>query len=114
MVKRIWTPSFALYSTGWVLLMLAAFYGVIDVWGKKAWSWPLKIVGMNSLAIYLMEELLRPWFGKQLRVNFGAEVFTLCGRIDPAYGIVVERVFVALCLWLVCLWMYRQKIFVKI
>jgi heparan-alpha-glucosaminide N-acetyltransferase len=114
LVKRIWTPSFCLYSTGWVLLMLAAFYGIIDVWGKKGWSWPLKIVGMNSLAIYLMEELLRPWFAKQLRINFGPEVFTLGERIDPAYSIVVERVLVALCLWLVCLWMYRQKIFVKI
>ena len=31
LVKRIWTASFTLYSTGWVLLMLMAFYWLIEV-----------------------------------------------------------------------------------
>ena len=37
-IKRILTASFALYSTGWAILFLLAFYVVIDVWGYKRWS----------------------------------------------------------------------------
>src|SRR5207302_7822498 len=58
-VKRIWTPSFAVYSAGWVLWMLAAFYAVCDLKGWKRWAFPLTVVGMNSIAIYLMSQLLR-------------------------------------------------------
>ena len=35
-VKRIWTPSWALYSGGWCFLLLAAFYLVIDIWASAA------------------------------------------------------------------------------
>lgn len=111
MVKRIWTPTFGLYSTGWVLLMLAAFYGVIDVWGKRQWSWPLVIVGMNSLAVYMMAELLRPWTARTLKTHFGPKVFELAGE---NYAPIIEHSLVVLCFWLACWWMYRQKIFVKI
>jgi len=46
-VKRIWTPSWALFSGAYVLWMLAVFYLVIDVVGLKFWTWPLIVVGMN-------------------------------------------------------------------
>ena len=39
-VKRIWTPSFAVYSAGWVLWMLAAFYAVCDLKGWKKLVFP--------------------------------------------------------------------------
>jgi predicted acyltransferase len=114
MVKRIWTPTFGLYSTGWVLLMLAVFYGIIDLWGKKRWSWPLVIVGMNSLAIYLMDQLLRPWFEKTLKIHFGPNVFSFFGHLDGKYSPIAQQLLIVLCFWLACFWMYRQKIFVKI
>ena len=31
MVKRIWTASFTLFSTGWVLVMLLAFYWLVEI-----------------------------------------------------------------------------------
>jgi predicted acyltransferase len=34
-VKRIWTPSWTLFSGGWCLVLLAAFYVVIDIWGRN-------------------------------------------------------------------------------
>ena len=46
-VKRIWTPSWALFSTGWVLWMLAGFYALIDIAGFRRLAWPLVVVGMN-------------------------------------------------------------------
>src|SRR5262249_46330309 len=45
-VKRIWTPSWAVFSTGWTLWMLAAFYWLIDIRGCRAWAFPFVVVGM--------------------------------------------------------------------
>ena len=56
-VKRIWTPSWTLYSAGWASLLLAAFYAVIDVRGAKGWAFPLVVVGMNSIAMYCLSHL---------------------------------------------------------
>ncbi len=45
-VKRIWTASFTLYGTGWVLAMMIGFILLIDVWGLRKLAFPL-VVGMN-------------------------------------------------------------------
>ncbi len=117
MVKVIWTPSWAIFSTGWTLLMLAAFYGVIDIVGLRRWSFPLVIVGMNSVLMYIMESLLSGWFNARLKIHFGQDVFAHVAEglhLGEAYVPIVEHALVLLAMWLVCLWLYRQKIFVRI
>src|SRR3954468_18733398 len=56
-VKRIWTPSWVLFSGGWCFLLLAGFYAVIDWQGWRKWAFPLVVVGMNSIAAYLIAHL---------------------------------------------------------
>jgi predicted acyltransferase len=51
--KNLWTSSFALYSGGWSLVLLAVFYAVIDVGGYKKWGMPLVWIGANSILIYM-------------------------------------------------------------
>ena len=53
-VKRIWTSSYTLYSGGLVILMLAGFYAAIEWKGWRRWSFPLLVIGANSIAIYVM------------------------------------------------------------
>jgi predicted acyltransferase len=110
-VKRIWTPSWALFSTGWCCLILAALYWVIDVRQWRAWSFPLVVVGMNSIAIYCMGMLLRPWTAKTMQTHLGADIFKVCG---PANAPFVQATLVGLVFWLACWWMYRRKIFLRI
>ena len=116
-VKIIWTPSWAIFSTGWTLWMLAGFYGVIDIVGLRRWSFPLLVVGMNSIVMYCMAGLLKGWFNGRLKIHFGQELY---GRVadwlhlGPAYVPIVEHTLVLFAMWLVCLWLYRQKIFVRI
>ena len=110
-VKRIWTPSWAIYSTGWCLLLLALFYLVTDVARLRRWALPLVVVGMNSIAIYCMSMLLKPWVRDNARRHFGRGVFDAFGT---AYGPMVEAaVFLLLC-WGACWWMYRKRVFLKI
>jgi predicted acyltransferase len=111
LVKRIWTPSWALFSTGWCCLILAGLYAVVDVLGYRRWAFPLIVVGVNSIAIYCMGMLLKPWATRTLRTHFGPDVFYAFG---PLYEPMVRFTLVGLMFWLACLWMYRQKIFVRI
>jgi predicted acyltransferase len=107
-VKRIWTPSWVLFSGGLVIGILTAFYWVIDVAGYRRWSKFLVVVGMNSIAIYMMSQLMRPWVGDLLRVHLGSGWFT------GAYGPMARDVLTLLVFWLICWGMYRRKIFLRV
>jgi predicted acyltransferase len=111
LVKRLWTPSWALFSTGWCCLILAALYAIIDLRQWRAWSFPLIVVGMNSIAIYCMGMTLKGWTARTLQTHLGADVFKVFG---PANAPFVQATLVGLVFWLVCWWMYRRKIFLRI
>ncbi len=111
LVKRIWTPSWTLFSTGWCVLILAALYAIIDLRQWRAWSFPLVVVGMNSIAIYVMGMLLRGWTARTLQTHFGEDVFKVLGAANAPF---VQATLVGLLFWLVCYWMYRRKIFLRI
>ena len=122
-VKRIWTPSWVVYSTAWTCWLLAAFYGVIDVAGRRRWAFPFVVVGLNSIAMYVMAQLMKPWVRDQIKIHVGTLFRWLRDRfglpLDPrvfagAYGPIVESASVTLVLWLICLWLYRRKVFLRI
>jgi heparan-alpha-glucosaminide N-acetyltransferase len=125
-VKRIWTPSWALLSGAYVLWMLAVFYLVIDVIGLRRWSWPLVVVGTNSIAVYVMAQSMKGWVTKMLTIHFGSDLIpgplkdlllTATGvnfGQDGPYAPVIHAVIVLLVFWLICVWLYRQKIFIRV
>ena len=78
-VKRIWTPSWVLFSGAWVVWMLAALYAVIELAGYRRWSKPLVFVGMNPIAIYVISYLFASWIWTMLTIHFGSLV-----RSEPA------------------------------
>jgi predicted acyltransferase len=110
-VKRIWTPSWTLYSGGWCLLLLAGFYAVLDVCRFKGWAFPLIVIGMNSIAIYCMDWLFVGFIRSALNTHFGIQTFQILG---PAYETLLRGGLILLILWLILHWMYRRKIFLKI
>lgn len=110
-VKRIWTPSWVLFSGGWCFLLLAAFYGVVDVLNHRRWAFPLIVVGMNSIAAYCIAHLFDEFVSKNLVTHLGAGIFKVAG---DAYEPFLHGLSVLLVFWLILLWMYRRKIFLRI
>jgi heparan-alpha-glucosaminide N-acetyltransferase len=110
-VKRIWTPSWVLFSGGWCFLLLAGFYAVIDVWGLRAWSYPLRVIGANSIASYLMAHLIGDFVLGSFRTHLGKGVFKAFGdAYEPlAAGAAILAVY-----WLILWWMYRRGIFLRV
>ena len=110
-VKRIWTPSWVLFSGGWCFLLLAAFYLVIDVGGFSAWSYPLRVIGANSIAAYVIAHLFRGFILGSFHTHLGQKVFRVWGE---AYEPFVAGLAVLTVYWLILWWMYRRRIFVRI
>ncbi|WP_439585803.1 acyltransferase family protein [Dyadobacter bucti] len=106
--KHLWSSSFIMLTGGMAFILLAIFYWVIDVKGYKRWSFFFRVIGMNSLVIYLAvrfvdfnasSKLLFEGFYKYAPENWH-EVYNALGGF--------------LLVWLFLYFLYRNKIFVKV
>ena len=110
-VKRIWTPAWTLFSGGACFLLLAAFSWVVDVKGYRKWCFPLVVVGMNSIAAYLIAHLFEDFLASSFRIHLGDRPFLLFG---PAFQPLLLGAAVLFSYWLLLFWMYRRKLFLRI
>jgi predicted acyltransferase len=110
-VKRIWTPSWVLFSGGWCLLLTAFFYVVMEITGRKRWAFPLVVIGMNSIAAYCMAHLAGDFIAGSLITHLGERAFQIFG---PAYESLLHGGAVLLVFWLILFWLHRQKIYIRI
>jgi predicted acyltransferase len=110
-IWRLWTPSWALWSGGWCLLFLAGFYLLIDVWKVQRWAFPLTVLGTNAITIYCLKHLLDEFIRSSIKTHFGQNAFKVFGDV---YEPIVSGGATVCVLWLVALWMYRRKLFVRI
>ena len=110
-VKRIWTSSYTLYSGGLVVLILAGFYALIDWKGWRRWSFPLLVIGANSIAIYVMSWTIEHFISSALVRHLGRAPFAVMG---PPFEPVLRGAGVLVVFWLILFWMYRRKIFLRI
>jgi predicted acyltransferase len=110
-VKKIWTPAWVLFSGGWCFLIISGFYLVADVWGRKSIFFPLTIVGMNSIAMYVLVDGFGGFTKQSLLTHFGQRPFEVLGSgwFPTLHGAATFAV-----LWLVILWLYRRRIFLRI
>jgi len=111
LVKRIWTPTWTLFSGGYCFLLLAGFYALTDACGWKAWSFPLVVIGMNSIAAYCMAHLIDGFIVSSIRTHFGRDLFTFVG---DTFAPMAQGAAVLLVFWLILFWMYRRKLFLRI
>jgi heparan-alpha-glucosaminide N-acetyltransferase len=110
-IKRIWTSSYTLYSGGLVVLILAAFYAVIELKGWKRWVFPLLVIGANSIAVYVMSWTMESFVSSALVRHLGTAPFLVFGApFEP----VLKWFGVVLVFWLILFWMYRRRIFLRI
>jgi predicted acyltransferase len=117
-VKRIWTPSWVLFSGGYVIGMLALFYLLFDIAPLKLLAFPLVVVGMNSILTYMLGQTMSGWMKNSIvQVHLAGIIEQVFGpkALDPQwYGPVTMSTTVFLLYWLFLLWLYRQRIFLRI
>jgi predicted acyltransferase len=110
-VKRIWTPSWTLFSGGVCFLFLAAFSWVVDIKKQRSLAFPLVVVGMNSIAAYFIAHLCENFVESSFRINLGMGALNIFGTaVEPTVlGALTLGVY-----WLFLFWMYRKKLFIRI
>ena len=110
-VKRIWTPSWTLFSGGICFLFLSAFSWIIDVKQYRRWAFFLIVVGTNSIAAYLIAHLWEDFIHRNLLTNLRNAPFLIFGSgLQP----LLLGATILLIDWLFLHWMYRRKIFLRI
>jgi len=108
-VKRICTASFTLYSGGWVLLGMLIFYVIVELKGYRKWTFPLVVIGANSIFIYAGSGwILRPWLERVVGVMTGD--FLFIGTLAP----VAKALAVLGVMYYMNYWLYQRKIFIKV
>ena len=118
-VKRIWTPAWTLYSGGICFLILAGFWLVFDGGSPlRVLAFPLVVIGANSIFIYCLYETATPWLEQQIKANaallFRIEWWREKAAEWSVYEPIVRGAVVILIYWLVLVWMYAKRVFVKI
>ena len=106
--KNLWTSSFVLNVGGYSLLLLSVFYYIIDIKGYKKWAFFFKVIGMNSILIYLS--------GRFINWDYTTNAFFgWLGQLTP---LLYEGVVMAICYvfvkWAFLYFLYRQKIFLRV
>jgi len=107
-IKQVGTASFVLYSLGWVLFMLIGFYWVIEVRGYRRWTFPLVVVGMNSIFIYSLSIILIEW------LDHAVGVFTFHYNFIGTLAPVAQACTTLFVMWYMCYWLYKRNIFLKL
>lgn len=106
-IKHMWTSSMVLYAGGWSLLLLALFYLVIDVLRLRFLAFFFVVIGMNAIAVYMAVHVFD---FRQLGDIFVGGLAKWTG----AWHDFVRAVAGFAILWLILLYMYCKRTFIKI
>lgn len=123
MSKPLWTASFILYMAGWGSLALAGFYAILDVLRWRAWAFPLLVFGSNAIFAYVVPILTKVFILQSWTVpgpsgsSMTLQQFflTACAREwTRAEGGAAYTAFYILFWWLILLWLYRRRVFLRV
>lgn len=106
--KHLWSSSFILVTAGMSFLFLLFFYWIIDVKGWRKWTFFFKVIGMNSIVIYLAYRFID--FGYTSRLLFEGYYKYAPADYHPALNALGALALV----WTMMYILYRNRIFVKI
>ena len=106
--KKLWSSSFVLVVGAYSLAMFALFYWIIDVKGLDGWILPLRVVGMNSITIFMAPRIINFRYATDF---FLKGVQDLC---TPELGKVIWYAGYLTLIWLFLYFLYKKKIFLKI
>ncbi len=106
--KNLWTSSFTLQCGGISMILMALFYYIIDILGYKKWVFFFKVIGMNSILIYMSGSFINwsyttsaifQWLGQIVGEPYNAVVLVFC-------LLAVKWVFLHI--------LYKQKLFLRV
>lgn len=120
--KPLWTPSFALLTSGWAMALWLVLYYMVDRLGARFMAKPFLVFGTNALLAYVMSELLLT-LNFILPLHIGQDTLCLHQWLDAhCFSVLAEGpmrpalwgILMLVVCWLILLPLYRRRIFVKL
>jgi predicted acyltransferase len=109
MHRPILTATFVFASVGWVLLAFTYIYLVTDGFAWRAWAMPLALLGRNALVLYLAYVLAHGWAETSAKLVL-PNAPPMAATLRPLFvSLIVMAIY-----WLLCFWLYRRRIFIKV
>jgi len=127
--KKIWTSSFVIYTTGLAILVLCVLMYIIEMRQVRgAWSRCFDVFGKNALFIFMVSGILPRIYGliritdgvdgKGQVIHKGLSQWMYDHVFAPAFGFMngslLYAVFNILLMWVLCYWLDRKKIYIKV
>ncbi len=106
--KHLWSSSFILLTAGMAFIFTALFYWLIDVKGYTRWAFFFKVIGMNSLLIYLAYRFID--FNYTSALIFGG-VYAVAPEL---WHPVFESIGALALVWLFLFFMFKRNIYIKV
>ncbi len=106
--KNLWTSSFVLNVGGYSLILLSIFYYIIDVLGYKKWAFFFKVIGMNSILIYMSGRFINWAYSTDGFFHWMGQLFA-----NPWNDVMMAVCYVFV-KWAFLYFMYRKKIFLLV
>ena len=106
--KKLWTSTFVLAAGAYSLALFAMFYWIVDVKMWRGWTFPLRVVGMNAITIYMLQRIVN--FDVISKFFLGGVAGLLPAGFGPA---LIAAGHLAAC-WLLLWFLYRKNVFLKV
>ncbi|MFT6879490.1 MAG: putative acyltransferase [Arcticibacterium sp.] len=106
--KNLWSSSFVMQTTGLSLLLLTFFYYVIDVKGFKSWAFFFKVIGMNSILIYVSGKFFNWAYTTKALFQWLLDI------VDEPYSLLYFAICVILVKWFFLKFLYHKKLFLRV
>ena len=106
--KKLWTSTFVLVVGGISIALYALVYYIVEVKGHTKWTFFFRVIGLNSITIYLLQQIV------PLREVSNFFLGGTAALLPEAWGAVLLAVgYIAVC-WLLLYFLYRHKVFLKV
>ena len=106
-IKSIWTSTFNLLTGGISFILFALFYLIIDVWKFQKWTFLFRVIGLNSITIYMATCM----------IDFKATATFVFGGFSTFFGDLQPAILI-LCMiiveWAFLYFLYKKNIFIKV
>lgn len=106
--KNLWTSSFVCVVGGYSMIVFAFFFLIVDVWKLRKWGFFFKVIGMNSITIYMAQYIID--FSYTSNILFGFLFKGLPNSLHAFMGVIS---YIIIC-WLFLYILYKKKIFLKV
>ena len=106
--KKLWSSSFVCVVAAYSLFLFAIFYYIIDIKGYRRWTFFFRVVGMNSITIYLAQRIIS--FSGISRFFFRG----LAGKFPEDWANLINATGYIIVCWLFLYFLYKKNVFLKV